>query len=350
MTDFRTLRVKAIRPELPDARSFVLEPTDGYPLRYRAGQFLTLLLPLKGTEVRRSYSLSSAPDLDPDPVLTVKRVPNGAVSRYLLDHLRVGDEVRALDPAGRFTLEPADAPARDLVFFAAGSGITPVFSLLKTALHTEPTAHCTLIYSNRSPRSTLFLSELTQLAEQFSDRFTLQHWWSQPPGGLPRRLHNTAVERLVEEVLRYPRAHAEWYLCGPEDYMRLIRIVLIFLGIAPERIHREVFVVESIAAPAPRRDPNAPPRSVQIRYRGQVHDVLVRANEYILTAALRAGLALPYSCRGGRCSTCVARCTSGRVEMTINDVLTDRDQREGLILTCTGIPATDEVVLEIGEQ
>jgi ring-1,2-phenylacetyl-CoA epoxidase subunit PaaE len=349
MSDFHTLRVKALRDETPDTRSFVLEPTDGLPLRYRAGQFLTLLLNLTGTEIRRSYSLSSAPGIDPDPTLTIKRVPNGAASRYLLDHLRVGDELRALKPAGRFTLDPSDGTPRDLVFFAAGSGITPVFALLKTTLYTEPTACCTLIFSNRSPRSTIYRSELDQLAEQFPDRFALQHWWSQPPDGFPKRLNNAAVERLVGEVLRYPPERAEWYLCGPEDYMRMIRIVLLFLGINPERIHREAFVVEAPDAPPPIRDLDAPPCQVQIRYRNRVYDLTVPPGQYILTAALKDGIALPYSCRGGRCSACTARCTSGRVKMTINDVLTDRDLREGYVLTCTGIPETDEVVLEINE-
>jgi ring-1,2-phenylacetyl-CoA epoxidase subunit PaaE len=346
MADFRTLRIRSIRPETPEARSYVLEPTDGVPLIYRAGQFLTLILDQNGHDVRRSYSLASAPGIDPAPMLTIKRVPNGAISRYLLDHLRVGDELRTLDAAGRFTLTPSDGTPRDLVFFAAGSGITPVFSLLKTALHTEPTAHCTLIYSNRRPESTLFLTELTALAAQFPDQLTVDHWWSQPRDGLPRRLNNVGVEHLAGRVLRYPRQRAEWYLCGPEEYARMIGIVLRFTGLDAGRIHRETFVVEAAAAPVLVPDAAAVSAHVTIHYRGQTHEVPVRPGEYILTAALRQGVGLPYSCRGGRCSTCLARCTRGQIRMTINDVLTDRDQQEGLVLTCTAIAETAEVTLE----
>lgn len=361
MTDLLQLRVTRTEPEIgppnhPDANSYFLEPVNGQPVAYRAGQFLTLILRHNGHEVRRSYSLSSAPAVDANLRLTIKRVPNGAMSRHLLDTLRVGDVLTSLPPAGRFTL---DDDTGDLVLIGAGSGITPLFGILKQVLQTRPTRHVTLLYSNTDERSIIFQAELADLQKGFPDRFRLIHLLSHPPDdwkGRRGRLNNALLEALLPALVRTSdRQNLRFYVCGPGDYMRMVQFTLVFSGIRPTQIKREDFVIAPVflmPPPALARD-----RTVVLRFRNRLVEnrevearevaIQVPAYKSILQAALDAGVQLPYSCRGGRCSTCMARRWSGRVYMTINDVLTERDLAEGWVLTCTGYPESDGVVIEV---
>mgnify|MGYP002777826174 CR=1 FL=1 len=333
------LRVTAIVAETPDTTTFFLQPADGRPVPYRAGQFLTFLFHFGGRETRRSYSMSSAPGVDAPLAVTVKRVENGEISRYLLDRVRVGDVLQSLPPSGRFTLD--EETADDLVLIGAGSGITPLFSMLKTALATQPTRRVLLIYASRDARSAIFYEKITALARRHVDRFTL----ITPFSAEGQRLNNARLETLLAQHLTGPRAKARAYLCGPADFMRLARITLIFMGFHADQLRQEHFVVET--PPAPPVPTLSTPSRVTIRFRGETHRLTVPAGQYLLTAALEAGIALPYSCRGGRCSTCVARCTSGRVAMRLNDVLTARDLADGWVLTCTGYAESEEVGLEV---
>ncbi len=343
------LRIIAIRSEAPEVNSYILEPLDGEQVSYQAGQFLTLVLQRPDSagnqrEVRRSYSLSSAPG---EPLqLTIKRVHNGELSRLLHDNLHVGDIVTSLYPAGRFTLN--EAQSGDLLLLGAGSGISPLFALLKQALYYSQ-RRVTLLYSNTRERSIIFRDELDALTRQFPDRFRLIHLLSSPSNewaGLRGRLNNVLLERLLPTLLGdSDPATYQVYLCGPADYMRTIQFTLVFSGIWPEQIHREDFIIKPVVlAPPPAL---AQDRSVRLRYRGQDVDIQVPAYKSILQAALDEGLHLPYSCRGGRCSACIGRCTAGTVHMTINDVLTERDIAEGWVLTCTGYPESNGVVIEV---
>lgn len=347
-----TLRVTRIVDEAPDTRSFWLESTDGQAVPFLPGQFLTLLIPVNGHEVRRSYSLSSLPG---DGLrLTIRRVANGAVSRHLLDTLQPGDILRSLLPAGRFTLrtEP-DGPPRDLLLFGAGSGITPLLPLLQQVVTEEPQSHVTLLYSNTHSSRTIFREELAQLHRQHTNQFTLIHLLSQPDptdinmGGQVElgRLSNLRLQTMLPTLLRHDAARAQVFICGPADYMRMIRFTLLVSGFRDDQIRRENFVVHS-ASPAP-LPASTHDRTIQVVIRGRAFSVHVPAYVSILQAAMDAGIHLPYSCRGGRCSTCAARCSAGEVRMTINDVLTDQDMAEGWILTCTGYPATDDVVITL---
>ena len=356
MTEFLELRIIRIQQETSDARSYVLEPTDGQPISYQAGQFLTLIL-LHRTdgpnnhEVRRSYSLSSAPG---EPLqLTIKRVTNGEISRYLLDTLRIGDVLTSLHPTGRFTVDPEQTG--DLVMLGAGSGITPLFSILKHVLRTEATRRVTLLYSNSTERSILFRDELTDLQQAYPGRFRLIHLLSNPPDEWPSmhrtvrtgRLNNVMLERLMPELIGDSDLDmVRFFVCGPGDYMRMIQFTLVFSGIPPAHIRRENFVIQSVVLTPP--PTLAQDRTVLLRFRGRVTEIAVPAYKSILQAALDEGIKLPYSCRGGRCSTCAARCTAGSVYMTINDVLTERDLADGWVLTCTGYPESEGVVIEVG--
>lgn len=348
--DLLQFQVARIQAETATATSYFLEQVDDEPVSYRAGQFLTLLVPRHGQVVRRSYSLSSAPG---EPLcLTIKRVQNGEISRHLIDTLRVGDDLTSLPAAGRFTLD-ADQPG-DLVLLGAGSGINPLFSLLKDVLRHQPHRRVTLLYSNTSEADIIFRDELAQWQATYPDRFRLIHLLSRPLTnqlGRQGRLNNLLLEGLLPELIGpSSRESVQFYVCGPGDYMRMVQFTLIVNGILPDLIRRENFVVQSAvvdSALATLPLDATVDRIISLQFRGRTIDLHVPAYKSVLQAALAAGVYLPYSCRGGRCSTCMARCTSGQVYMTINDVLTDRDLREGWVLTCTGYPMSDNVKLDV---
>ncbi|CCH56425.1 oxidoreductase FAD/NAD(P)-binding domain protein [Fibrisoma limi BUZ 3] len=349
--EFLYLRITEIRAETPDAKSYWLEPVDGRRVPYRAGQFLTLIIEHGGHEVRRSYSLSSAPDVDQQLRLTIKRITNGEISRHLLDTLQVGDVLTSLPPAGRFTID-SNQPG-DLLLLGAGSGITPLFSILKHSLHVEPGRRITLLYSSSNERNVIFRDELDDLQRQFPGRFRLLYLLSNPAddwhrlrGSVqPGRLNNMMLERLLPTLAGPDLNTVRCYVCGPADYMRMVQFTLVFSGLSPEQIRRENFVIDQVVQTPP--PALAVDRTVLLRFRGREIDIQVPAYKSILQAALDEGVSLPYSCKGGRCSTCAARCLSGSVHMTINDVLTDKDLRDGWILTCTGYPESDGVIVEI---
>ena len=348
--DFLKLRIVRIVSETADTNSYFLESIDGQSITYRAGQFLTLILLHRdggpnGHEVRRSYSLSSAPY--ETLRLTIKRVQNGEISRYLHSTLRVGDVLTSLPPAGRFTLD--ENQTGDLLLFGAGSGITPLFALLKEVLTKESSRRITLLYSNSNERNIIFREELNDLQRLFPDRFRLLYLVSNPSddwNGLRGRLNNVLLERLLPDLVGASNSEMlRFYICGPGDYMRTVQFTLIFSGFRSEKIRRENFVVEPVFSTPP--PILAQDWTVLLRFRGHEVEIQVPAYKSILQAALDEGLSLPYSCRGGRCSTCAARCLSGHVHMTINDVLTERDLADGWVLTCTGYPESDGVVIEV---
>jgi 2Fe-2S type ferredoxin len=351
MTDeFLQLRIVRISPETKSpgqsaVKSYFLEPINGQPVSYQAGQFLTLILRHNGHEVRRSYSLSSAPG---EPLrLTIKRVQNGEISRFLVDTLQIGDVLTTLHPAGRFTLD--DKQSGNIILLGAGSGITPLFSLLKQILWTNTNQHVTLLYSNSTQESIIFQPELDDLQRQFSNRFKLLYLLSNQPDywtGLRGRLNNVLLEQLLPELVGASTPETlHFYICGPSDYMRMVQFSLVFSGFRREQIRQENFVINPVTATPP--PILAQDRTVLIHFRGQEVQIQVPAYKSILQAALDEGIHLPYSCRGGRCSTCIARCLSGSVYMTINDVLTEHDLADGWVLTCTGYPESHDVVVEL---
>jgi len=329
------LRVQSIKWENADTATFFLQETSGRKIAYKAGQFITLVFRHHAEEIRRSYSLSSSPDEELLSI-TVKRVSNGEISRFLLAHVRPGDEITAVEPAGRFTLKGDDTDT-DIFFFAAGSGIAPIFSQIKYLLNRPGTSRLTLIYSSINPASVIYQNALNELADQHPERLTIIYLLSSEGN----RLNNLKVEQLVKQGLKQGIETARFYLCGPFAYMRMVRLTLLYMGMAVDRIHKENFVLETV--PVTDTLINFAPQNIRLFFCGEWHDLMVGENQSILQAALQNNIQLPYSCRGGVCSTCVARCTQGRVVMVKNDVLTDADQAEGLILTCTGHPVSNDV-------
>lgn len=334
-----TLRVIAIQPEALDTKTIALERADGQALHYRPGQFLTLLFPSPDHELRRSYSFSTTPLTDPVAAITVKRIPNGEISRYLLDHLRPGDTLTTLPPAGRFTLEapPAPSPAAQtpkLVFIGAGSGLVPIFSLIKEALATRPGTNITLITQQHEPASTPFREKLTQLQAAYGPtRFEWIDLLSIHNG----RINNWWLERWLQTTDAL-RSGTRYYLCGPLAFMRMARFTLRTLGVADDEIKQEYFTIERM--PPPPIVDEAPRKVIILTTTGR-YELETTWPDTILDAALKQGIALPYSCRAGRCSTCIARLASGHIKMRANEVLTEKDLQEGLTLTCVGYAETD---------
>lgn len=331
------LRIEAIKWETHDTATFFLGDVTGKKISYKAGQFITLVFSHRDEEIRRSYSLSSSP-AENLLAVTVKRVDNGEISRFMLTKLKVGNILDAVEPAGRFTINQYHTK-KDIFLFAAGSGIAPVFSQLKYVLAQRGETRLTLIYSSNNSE-TLFKKELDKLASEHSTRLRIIYLISSDGN----RLNNQGVEQLVQQYRQFSLDKAEFYLCGPFPYMRMVRLTLLFMGVDPGKIRKENFVLETIAVA--KTTVNYSPGRIKIAFGGELHDITVGENQSILQAALQNNIQLPYSCRVGSCSTCSAICKSGKVIMSTNEVLTDSDLAEGWILTCTGHPVGDEVAIE----
>lgn len=331
------LKVEQIRQDAPDTATFFLSNVNGQKINYQAGQFITLVFNHHHEELRRSYSLCSSPD-EELLAITVKRVTNGELSRFLLTHAKVGDVWNVTEPTGRFLLNNS-AEERDIFFFAAGSGITPVFSQIKSLLHQPGNSRLILVYSNRNANSILFKTELDRLQALHPERLTIIHLLSDEG----RRLNNVVTEQLVRKYVSYGLDKALFYLCGPFDYMRMIRLTLLYMHIAPENIRKENFVIETIPVAVPKA--GFPPHRLQIILNGETHNITAGENQSILQAALQNNIPLPYSCRVGICSSCTAKCTRGKVSVMANEVLTNADLSQGWVLTCTGYAVTDDVVI-----
>ncbi len=332
------LKVEAIKWETAYTATFYLTEVSGKKVEYVAGQFITLVFTHHGEEIRRSYSLSSSPD-EELLAITVKRIANGEISRFMLTKIKPGDIINAVEPAGRFTVNDFQAP-KDIILFAAGSGVVPMFSQLKYILNRAGESYITLIYSSNDQSAVLFADELDQLQTQHPDRLKIIHLLSSEG----KRLNNITVEQLVKQNIHFDLAKAEFYLCGPFVYVRMVRLTLLYMGLAHRQIRKENFVLDTV--PVTAGYINYPPQRVKIKFNNELHDLVVGENQTILQAALQNNIPLPYSCRAGICSACTAKCVSGKVAMTVNDVLTDLDLARGLILTCTGYAVSDDVVIE----
>ncbi len=344
------LRIAAVKKETDDTFTYCFERTDGESLDYKAGQFLTFIIPLHGTEYRRSYSLSSTPGISPNPSVTVKWRENGEVSRHIIRHWQVGDVVTTLLPSGRFTLNTQPALKRDIFLMGAGSGITPLYGLLRQALKEEPQSKVTMIYSAKNEQQTIFYNELKALASEHTHRFTLLFFFSDPTEDSVftfRRIGNTLLETLAPKHIAYAKSDAQFFICGPLEYMRMCMFTLTFMGFAEEQLHKENFTVNTRFLIQKAGVPNdSSPKQVMLTRQGKTVALEVAGNQNILQTALNKGITIPYSCKGGVCGSCTARCSEGKVWMAANEVLTDKEVADGLILTCVAYPVTDVVKIE----
>lgn len=344
MDQLLNLRIVSVKDETPVARTYELEEINRKPVVYVPGQFLTFIIRSEKQELRRSYSILSLPG---EPLkITVKKVTNGLISRYILQHWHEGDILTSLPPAGRFTLQPQRSPARDIFCFAAGSGIVPLLPQIRHLLAHEPQSVIHLVYSNHNEADTLFLKEIEKLDKHF-DKLNLHLLFSEPLLRIHQRgrLSNLTVESLVRRLLTFAREDAVFLICGPFTYMRMLTLTLGLMHFSKGNIRKENFLPEVMRS-ASVSEPIFPDRMVAIKLFGKEHKILVRSGETILKAAIRYQLDPPYSCEGGVCGTCAAKCKNGKVFMTINEVLTDSELNDGWILTCTGYPAKDGTAIE----
>lgn len=349
---FHHLTVRDVRRETADAVSIAFDVPQGLAADYRfnPGQYLTLRATVDGEDLRRSYSICSGPN-DSELRIAVKRV--GVFSDWVNRTLKPGDAIEVMTPTGRFGVPqaPARSQARIHVGFAAGSGITPVLSLLRGVLAREPDSRFFLFYGNRSTGEILFREALEELKDRFLGRLSVFHVLSQEEQDLPilsGRLDGDKVRRLLRLVVPAETVD-EVYLCGPEGMSQEIQAVLAELGVAPEKVHVELFVSALGGRPRPKPvapPPDAPSRTAVLTVDGKRREVPVADGESILDAALRAGMDLPYACKGGMCSTCRARLVEGEAAMDLNYSLEPWELEAGFILTCQSHPKTDRVVVD----
>ncbi|QUR69977.1 ferredoxin--NADP reductase [Mycobacterium spongiae] len=339
------LQIADVVAETDDARSLVFAVPDGPDdpqipperLRYAPGQFLTLRVPSDRTgSVARCYSLCSSPFTDEALTVTVKRTADGYASNWLCDNAHPGMRMHVLAPSGNFVPKTLDD---DFLLLAAGSGITPIMSICKSAL-AEGSGQVTLLYANRDDRSVIFGDALRELAAKYSDRLTVVHWLESLQG-LPTA---TALAKLAEPFTDRPA-----FICGPGPFMQSARDALEALRMPAQRVHVEVFKsLESdpfaaVKIDTAASDDDAPPASAVVELDGETHTVTWPRRAKLLDVLLAAGLDAPFSCREGHCGACAATLRNGNVSMEVNDVLEQQDLDEGLILACQSHPESDSV-------
>jgi ring-1,2-phenylacetyl-CoA epoxidase subunit PaaE len=349
---FHPLTVESIDPVTEDsvAITFAVPEHLREDYRYSHGQHLTVRTELAGDDVRRNYSIC-APASSGLLRIAVKRLPGGAFSEHALEQLKAGDVLDVMTPSGRFFTELDPANARHYVCVAAGSGITPILSIVASTLAAEPHSSVTLLYANRTHKSVMFLEEVEDLKDQYPDRFQLVHVLSREPQEVELfsgRLDTDRMSRILEALLP-PDTVDHWFLCGPFDMVSSLRKLLISEGVSKKAIHAEVFHVES--APPVRRPTvetaDAEGAEVTITLDGRKSTFrLAPDGPAVLDAALTVRADAPFACKGGVCGTCRAKLLEGSVAMDTNWALEPDEVEKGYVLTCQSHPTSDTVVLD----
>jgi ring-1,2-phenylacetyl-CoA epoxidase subunit PaaE len=317
-----------------------LEPLDDWQPVYKAGQFLTFVFQTPYGEKRRSYSISSSPDLCEPLSITVKKVDNGEFSRLLVYEVKEGDVLYTTGISGFFVLPPAELNIRQFFFLAAGSGITPCYSLIKTIL-TGSSHQVVLIYSNKTEEDTIFHEALQLLQKKYADRFSIRFLYSNRFSVYHSRLSKWLLLHLLKEYPIASKDKVYFYLCGPFDYMQTLRITLLGESIPASHLIKEDFSsLPRLIIPKP---PDTQAHQVTIHLESQSYSLPVQYPQSILATAKAHHISLPYSCEAGRCGSCVATCTKGKTWMAYNEVLTDQEMAKGRILTCQAYPIDGDV-------
>jgi ring-1,2-phenylacetyl-CoA epoxidase subunit PaaE len=350
---FHALRVAEVVPETNEAKSirFEIPPDLRDRFAFRAGQHLTLRATIDGEEVRRNYSLCTAPD-DQDWMVTVKRIGGGVFSNWVGDQLKAGDTVDVMPPHGSFTTEFDESRSRHLVAIAGGSGITPVMSLIKTTLKNEPQSRLTLLYGNRDSSSVIFLEALAALKDKHLGRFEIYHFLDAEDqdialfnGMLDRARCDEAIAHLVPDVAEVDG----WFICGPGPMMDAAEGALLDRNVPKDRIHIERFTADRPAGEVSREiaelQTKAEGVTVSVTLDGRTRRVPFTAGN-ILDSARASGLPAPFACKAGVCATCRAKVTKGKIEMAARYGLTDEEVAAGYVLTCQSVPLGDGVAVD----
>ena len=336
------LQIASVISETDEAKSFsfTVPPELSEQFAYKSGQFLTLRVPYQGKFLPRCYSMSSAPGLDPRPRVTVKRVQDGRGSNWICDNLKKRETIEVLPPSGLFVSKDL---GRDKILFAGGSGITPVFSIARTALQ-HGSGKVVLFYANRDWASVIFLEKLQQLGMEHMERLSVVHWLDQEKGFANRG----GLTQFIKEQLPSLN-NPEVFICGPGPFMDAAENAALDAGLPEDAVHVERFA--SLPEEGAEQDHSAVDGAVDgaqvtIQLWGETYTVDVNENETILEAALRNKIQAPYSCQAGTCGTCACKVLEGTVHMRHNEALSERDLGRGMVLSCQSVPTAAKVAVK----
>lgn len=357
MSRFHQLQVEDVRSETRDAIvvSFRVPEPCREAFRYQAGQHLTLKVDIEGQEVRRSYSICSSAQ-EQQLRVAIKRIEDGLFSSWAADHLRPGASIEVMEPQGHFNVPLTAGLARHHVAFAAGSGITPVLSLIKTTLAAEPKSRFTLIYGNRASSSVIFKDELEDLKDRYLTRLNLVFILSREQQDVDLfngRIDADKCEQLLKRWVD-PASIDVAYICGPQLMMEQVRDQLLSAGLDKSRIKLELFAADMHKGPRPERKARVkgtPGCTVKVIHHGLTREFEMAKNkESVLDAALEQGIELPYSCKGGVCGTCRCKLLEGEVDMDANYSLEDYEVARGFVLSCQAFPITDKLLIDLDQE
>lgn len=349
---FHDLKVSKLIRRTKDAVSVYFEITDELKdqFKYKPGQYITIKLDVQGINQRRAYSLSTSPIADTDFGVTVKEVRGGKVSPWLNNVLKVGQVLQVMPPLGNFTTEINQNNSKNYVFFAGGSGITPILSLIKSILLVEKESTCTLIYANRDFESIIFKDELEELASN-NKNLKIIHILDEADSNFVCEVGLLKADKC-REILKnnldsFEIQNSEYFLCGPGGLMSQIEIALDELQVEKKYIHKESFTVD-IEETTKTSDSSSTneTKKIKVHIYGEEHEIEVKPDETILAAGIRQSLDPPFSCQIGACATCQAKVLKGEVEMEADDALMEEDKIDGYVLTCTAHPVSDGVEID----
>ena len=347
MATFYNVQIKEVKQETADAVSVVFNIPENIKsdFNFSAGQYITLQKEINNEEVRRAYSICSTPNSG-EVRVAIKAVENGIFSTYATSDLKVEDTIEISTPEGRFLLNPETN--KNYIAFAAGFGITPILSMLKTVLETESTSTFTLVYGNKSVADTIFFDELNSLKETYQDRFKLHYIYSREDvkNGLRGRIDQNVTNYFVKNMYKETSFDAA-YLCGPEEMINEVSKTLKNNNISKENIHFELFTatVDKEKAEQVKEGTTV----ITVLLDDEETTFTMQQTDDILAASLRNDLDAPYSCQGGVCSSCLCKVTEGKAVMVKNSILTDGEVADGLVLACQAYPTTAKITIDFDD-
>lgn len=346
MSQFHTLTIKNIEKETNNAVCVTFDVPENLTetFSFKAGQYLTLKTQINNQEVRRDYSLCSSPKSGILQV-AIKEIADGTFSTYANNQLKIGDTLEVASPKGRFVFTPNDSKTKNIALFAAGSGITPILSIIKCALEEEVYSKVILLYGNKTTKDTMFLNQLLDLQHRYKERFSIQFVFSQADeeDAIFGRIEKSTINYVIKNKYKHIDVDA-FYLCGPEQMIHVIKDVLTEHGISENRIYFELFKAAKTTATT--ENIATGESKITITVDDETTSFTMKQKQSILEAALDEDLDAPYSCQGGICSSCIARITEGEATMRQNNILTESELAEGLILTCQAHPTTPTISVD----
>ena len=349
MAQFHSLKIKSILRQTDKAVSITFEVPTTLKTEYTftAGQYITLKTVIDAKEVRRDYSLSSSPQSE-SLTVTVKEIEGGVFSSHANRQLKTGDTLEVGTPNGRFVYDSETNKANTIVAFAAGSGITPIMSIARTVLETKTDSTFVLIYGNKSPKETIFHEEILKLQTLYTDRFKVQFIYSETDeeGALFGRIDSGNVNYILKNNITVDDSQ-KFYLCGPEGMINSVNSILTEKGIEASQILFELFTASAVKSTS--TSTNEGESEVTILVDEEEMTLVMSQKQTILEAALANDIDVPYSCQGGVCSSCICRVTEGTATMRQNNILTDNEVAEGLILSCQAEPTSTTIKVDFDD-